>query len=65
MDIVPGELGWRKSSFSGTSGCVEVAAADEVVWVRDSKDPTGPKLRFSAEEWRIFVLGVKSGDFER
>lgn len=41
---------WRKSSRSGDSGgqCVEVAAnLPGVVAVRDSKDPSGPKLLFT------------------
>ncbi|MFD8592677.1 DUF397 domain-containing protein [Streptomyces sp. NPDC059637] len=32
-----------------------------VVPVRDSKDPQGPALRFSAEAWSAFVAEVKSG----
>jgi hypothetical protein len=38
---------WRKSSFSGGgqgSNCVEVNDAGTAV--RDSKNPTGPELRF-------------------
>ncbi|MFC4053040.1 DUF397 domain-containing protein [Actinomadura syzygii] len=39
-------LQWRKSSRSTNNGgdCVELVAAAEVVAVRDSKDPDGPKL---------------------
>ncbi|MEV7908221.1 DUF397 domain-containing protein, partial [Streptomyces anulatus] len=40
---------WRKSSLSGGNGgqCVEVAAnLPGTVAVRDSKNPTGPKLLF-------------------
>jgi hypothetical protein len=54
---------WRKSSRSTSGGgnCVEVACVDRVVLVRDSKAvPTGPELRFSAEEWVGFVRLVAS-----
>jgi Domain of unknown function (DUF397) len=53
---------WRKSSYSGSSNnCVEVATADRVVLVRDSKDQAGPQLRLTAEQWRLFTAGVKDG----
>ena len=55
--------GWRKSSFCGTSACVEVATAGDEVLVRDSKDANSPVLKFTAEEWRAFVAGVTAGEF--
>jgi Domain of unknown function (DUF397) len=54
---------WRKSSYSGDNGgdCVEVArSVPGAVAVRDSKDPDGPKLLFTAAEWRQFATRVKS-----
>jgi hypothetical protein len=42
--------------------CVEVARADSHVTVRDSKDPTGPVVVFSPEEWRAFVRHVQASD---
>jgi hypothetical protein len=53
---------WRKSSYSGGGGdnCLEVADVDPtVVPVRDSKNPTGPKLVFRASAWAAFVTGLK------
>ncbi|MFF9242747.1 DUF397 domain-containing protein [Streptomyces sp. NPDC014801] len=50
--------GWRSSSYSGESGgnCLEVtAAALPSVPVRDSKNPVGPALLFSAPAWSAFV----------
>jgi hypothetical protein len=54
---------WRKSSSSGGSGgdCVEVAGADRGIAVRDSKDPEGPHLDFSAGDWQMFVNSLKTG----
>ncbi|MFD8557244.1 DUF397 domain-containing protein [Streptosporangium canum] len=70
---------WVKSSFSGDNGgnCVEVAELKDVtsgpghkaehaelIAVRDSKDPEGPKLFFTPAEWDAFVNGVKAGEFD-
>lgn len=57
---------WRHSSFSvGTeSTCVDVAVVGPAVLVRDSKHPTGPVLRFSFAEWRVFLRGVRADEFE-
>ncbi len=60
---------WRKSSYSGGSGnndCVEVADnIPGVVPVRDSKDPDGTALLFSAHAWAAFVGEVKTGRFRQ
>jgi hypothetical protein len=58
---------WRKASRSSDNGgqCVEVAMnLPEVVAVRDSKDPDGPKLLFTCPEWKAFVNGLKAGEFD-
>jgi hypothetical protein len=55
---------WRKSTFSGANGCVEVAVLDNSVAVRDSKDPSGPMLLFTPLEWRAFLAGVRDGEFD-
>jgi hypothetical protein len=57
---------WQKSSRSGPScdNCVEVAFVDQAIAVRDSKNPTGPVLIFTADEWDAFVGGAKDGEFD-
>jgi hypothetical protein len=57
---------WKKSARSAANGnCVEVATLDEgQVGVRDSKDRSGPVLRFTPDEWSAFVGGVKNGEFD-
>jgi hypothetical protein len=56
---------WKKSSFSnGQANCVEVATnLPRVVAVRDSKNPSGPKLIFTPGEWDAFIAGAKGGEF--
>ncbi|MER5645812.1 DUF397 domain-containing protein [Streptosporangium sp. NPDC002524] len=64
---------WRKSSRSGNGqNCVEVAVIskggnerhDRAYAVRDSKNPNGPRLAFTAGGWRAFIGGVKNGEFD-
>jgi len=56
---------WRKSSRSSDQGqCIEVADLDDHHVVRDSKNPAGPALMFTATEWAAFTTGIKAGDFD-
>jgi hypothetical protein len=57
---------WRKAARSNTQGnqCVEVALLTDGIAVRDSKDPEGPKLKFTPKEWDAFLHGVKGGEFD-
>ena len=59
-------LVWRKASASTSNGnCVEVAPVPGGgVAVRDSKDPQGPILRFTAAEWAAFAEGMAAGEFD-
>ncbi|MGH3833940.1 MAG: DUF397 domain-containing protein [Pseudonocardiaceae bacterium] len=55
---------WRKSQYSSLEGnCLEVADLDGSWAVRDSKDPAGPVLMFTATGWVAFTAGVRAGEF--
>ncbi|KOV68251.1 toxin-antitoxin system, toxin component [Streptomyces sp. AS58] len=57
----PNELSWFKSTYSGGDGgeCVEVAANDSAVRVRDSKERgAGPQLAFTRGAWAGFVADL-------
>jgi hypothetical protein len=56
--------GWRKSSFCASGECVEVAAQNGMILLRDSQEPRGSMLRYTTEEWRSFVRGIKAGEFD-
>jgi len=58
-------LPWVKSSYSGPQGnCVEVAylSSGEVA-LRNSRQPAGPTLVFTAAEWDAFLSGAQAGEF--
>ena len=57
---------WFKSTRSGPNcdNCVEVAFVGDGIAVRDSKNPTGPALLFTTDEWDAFVGGAKNGEFD-
>lgn len=53
---------WRKASRSTVQNdnCVEVAEIANIVALRDSKDPSGPKLIISRGDFRYFTNALKS-----
>jgi hypothetical protein len=55
---------FRKSSFSGDGGCIEVGSAGRTVAIRDSKNTDGPILRFTEREWDAFLKGVFAREFD-
>jgi hypothetical protein len=61
LDVV-----WRKSERSNPSGnCVELAALPAGgAAVRNSRDPEGPALIYTAAEITAFLQGAKDGDFD-
>ncbi|MFE1783086.1 DUF397 domain-containing protein [Streptomyces sp. NPDC059506] len=58
-------LDWQKSSFSGDAGqnCLEVAAADGRIHLRESEDPE-VVVTTTPEKLRAFIRGVKAGEFD-
>jgi len=57
---------WFKSSRSGADkNCVEVAfLSNDLVGVRDSKNPSGPALLFRSAEWSAFTTAATRGEFD-
>ena len=53
--------GWRKSTYSDANGgqCLETAAADGVILVRDTTDRDGATLSVPAAAWRRFTDALR------
>ena len=65
MDGTKTALVWRKAQASiGNGACLEVAPLNSMIAVRDSKDPEGAILTYTAAEWRAFLDGAKKGEFD-
>jgi hypothetical protein len=53
---------WRTSSYTnGGEACVEVAGTQDFIAIRDSKNPSGSKLAFTAATWHDFSVRIRSG----
>lgn len=58
-------LAWLKAQSSTPNGqCVEVAATDGRIAIRDSKDPEGPILVYTPSEFSAFLEGARNGEFD-
>jgi len=56
------DLNWKRSSRCESNGCVEVMLDPAQVWVSGTDE--WQILKFTADEWRVFVAGVKAGEFD-
>ena len=57
---------WIKASMSDDQGgsCVEQRTIDGMIEVRDSKDRSGPVLRFTRAEFEAWLDGARKGEFD-
>jgi Domain of unknown function (DUF397) len=55
---------WRKSTKSSHGGCVEVRFVAGSVQLRNSRDPAGPILVFTTNEWDAFLAGAQEREFD-
>lgn len=53
---------WRKARRSAENGgaCVELASICDAVAIRDSKDPDGPKILLSHDDFRRLAETIKN-----
>ena len=59
------DLAWKTATYSQAQGgsCVAMACQPSARWVRDSKNPEGPALRFPVGATTRFLAAVKTDQF--
>jgi hypothetical protein len=55
---------WQRAASCAGGSCVELAAFEGSVAVRDSKDPESPILTFTRDEWIAFADALRRGEFD-
>ena len=66
-DIPPSaraSLAWRVARDCDAGTCIGVAPHMGMIVIGDTKNPDGPVLSCSHDEWVTFVKGVRQGDFD-
>ena len=66
MDLTRGHKGltWRTALNCNGGACVQVAATEQGVLLGNTRQPTGPVISYTPDEWHAFVTGIKKGDFD-
>lgn len=57
-------LSWHIAGAGNGEACIRVASQGGNVLIGDSKHPDGPVLTYSSVEWKMFVEGIRKGDFD-
>ena len=60
-----GEPAWRRSTACESGACVEVAATDEAVMIRNPEIPDDVPVTLSHAEWQGLLGAMKDGVFDR
>jgi hypothetical protein len=58
------EPNWRIAVACNGGECIRVAPQGDQIVIGDSKNPDGPVLTYSRNEWHAFVDGIRQGDFD-
>jgi hypothetical protein len=61
---VPGSFVWRAARSCESGACVGVAQQGGAILIRNTNNPEDPVSRFTVEEWKAFVAGIKLGEFD-
>lgn len=59
-----GAVNWRVARSCEGGACVGVARQGDAILIHNTANPDNPIARFSLQEWKTFVAGVKIGDFD-
>jgi hypothetical protein len=59
-----GDLAWQISRSCADGACIRVARDGNSILIGNTRLPEGPVGEFTTDEWRHFLAGAKSGDFD-
>jgi len=57
-------LDWHVSRTCDNGQCVKVARNGESILIGNTNSQVGEISKFTVDEWRHFVAGIKLGDFD-
>lgn len=63
-DPIPTDVRWRTSSNQQGSTCVEVGSVGNVVYIRDSKDRSGPSMALTATAWNGLIAAIRTASHD-
>jgi hypothetical protein len=56
---------WFTALSCAGGNCIQIAETEDGnVLIGDTKNPTGPTLSYTHDEWTAFLRGAKNGDFD-
>jgi hypothetical protein len=55
---------WRVSQKCNGGQCVRVADGGKMIFLGDSKNPSGPIFEYSRPEWQALITRIKRGDLD-
>ena len=66
MNLTRGRNGltWRTALNCNGGTCVQVAATEYAVLLGDSRQPNGPVISYTQDEWHAFIAARTNGDLE-
>jgi hypothetical protein len=59
-----GTITWKVARRCNSATCIRVASQNDQILIGDSKNPSGPVLSYTRDEWNAFVEGIRYGDFD-
>jgi hypothetical protein len=61
---IPGDINWHASRTCESGACVGVARQGEYILIGNTSNPETAVNKFTIDEWRQFLAGIKLGDFD-
>jgi hypothetical protein len=57
-------LQWQVSQRCNGGECVRVADGGQMIFLGDTKNPSGPVFSYSRPQWQALITQIKRGDLD-